>query len=230
MWITTRCANVMMHKTTTVLWEDQRYFLLYGDSSVLTTLKWTPNGWVQRGGRPDCETIALSGGSALQEFFNFLLLNNSALVRSLDNILHGTVWSAQSIGQMQGKHNLIILILYHWSRTWWPSVTELTGMRSSAVIQDQWCHALTPTPPQPVYKWLFYPQAFYELMVINRNDSAIFYWGNKENSQKQNEVSGKCFTVGASTSRPPGLRSWFLLSIFPPLTSTLLPSPLFRVK
>lgn len=46
---------------------------------------------VQRGGRPDCERIALSGGSALQEFFNFLLLNNSALVGSLDNILHCTL-------------------------------------------------------------------------------------------------------------------------------------------
>lgn len=43
---------------------------------------------VQRGGRPDCDRIALSGGSALQEFFHFLLLNNSTLVRSLDNILH----------------------------------------------------------------------------------------------------------------------------------------------
>lgn len=42
---------------------------------------------VQRGGRIDCQRIALSGGSALQEFFNFLLLNNSAIVRSLDNIL-----------------------------------------------------------------------------------------------------------------------------------------------
>lgn len=46
---------------------------------------------VQRGARPDCDRIALSGGSALQEFFNFLLLNNSALVRTLDNILHGTL-------------------------------------------------------------------------------------------------------------------------------------------
>lgn len=46
-----------------------------------------PMAGVQRGGRPDCERIALSGGSALQEFFNFLLLNNSALVMSLDNIL-----------------------------------------------------------------------------------------------------------------------------------------------
>ena len=42
----------------------------------------------REGAAPDCERIALSSGSALQEFFNFLLLNNSALVRSaLDNIL-----------------------------------------------------------------------------------------------------------------------------------------------
>lgn len=46
-----------------------------------------PVAGVQRGGMTDCERIALSGGSASQEFFNFLLLNNSALVRSLDNIL-----------------------------------------------------------------------------------------------------------------------------------------------
>lgn len=50
-----------------------------------------PMAGVQRGGRPDCKRIALSGGSALQEFFNFLLLNNSVLVRSLDNILHCTL-------------------------------------------------------------------------------------------------------------------------------------------
>lgn len=42
---------------------------------------------VQSEGRPYCDRIALSGGSALQEFFNFLLLHNSVLVRSLDNIL-----------------------------------------------------------------------------------------------------------------------------------------------
>lgn len=50
-----------------------------------------PMAEVQRGGRPDCKRITLSGGSALQEFFNFLLLNNSVLVRSLDNILHCTL-------------------------------------------------------------------------------------------------------------------------------------------
>lgn len=36
-------------------------------------------------------TKDFSGGLALQEFFNFLLLNNSALVRSSDNILHGAL-------------------------------------------------------------------------------------------------------------------------------------------
>lgn len=47
--------------------------------------------WVQRKGRPDCKRIAFSGAAALQEFFNFLLLNNSALVMFLDNILHCTL-------------------------------------------------------------------------------------------------------------------------------------------
>lgn len=45
-------------------------------------------------------------------------------------------------------------------------------------------------------------------MVMNRNNSAIFYWRGggqgKQSDEKQNEASAKCFTVGASTSRPPG--------------------------
>lgn len=47
---------------------------------------------VQEGGRPRSSATAWSGGSALQEFFNFLLLNNSALVRAGDNFLSGVLF------------------------------------------------------------------------------------------------------------------------------------------
>lgn len=66
---------------------------------------------VQRGGRPDCERITSSGASALQEFFNFLLLNNSALVRSADNILHCTLSDQLNPSDRCGGKRA--LILYH---------------------------------------------------------------------------------------------------------------------
>lgn len=67
---------------------------------------------------------------------------------------------------------------------------QLFARQSDNVVRlsdvTHWGHTLTP--PHPVYKWLFYPQAFYELMVINGNDSAVFYWGNKENSQMRSRT------------------------------------------
>lgn len=65
-------------------------------------------------------------------------------------------------------------------------------------------------------------------MVINGNDSAVFYWGNKENSQMRSRTK---WVVSALQwgRRLPGLRgcvAGFLLEIFPCLTSTPPPSPL----
>lgn len=112
--------------------------------------------------------------SALQEFFNFLLLNNSALVRSLDNILRCTLSDQPNpLDKRRGKH---ALILYHWSgnvaslRDWPADGTAL----SAAVMSHTGDVHL---------------RAFYELMVINvGDDSVVFYWGNKENSQTRGRM------------------------------------------
>lgn len=137
---------------------------------------------------------------------------------------------------MQGKH---ALILYHWSTTWWPCVTGLAGRRLGVVTwevvgqcgQAQWCHTLGTylnTPPTRCTSDYFILRAFYELMVINGNDSAVFYRGNKENSQMRSRTK---WAVSALQwgRRLPGLRgcgAGFLLRIFPSLTSTPPPSPL----
>lgn len=83
-------------------------------------------------------------------------------------------------------------------------------------------------PPTRRTSDYFILQAFYELMVINGNDSAVFYWGNKENSQMRSRTK---WAVSALQwgRRLPGLRgcgAGFLLRIFPSLTSTPPPSPL----
>lgn len=49
-----------------------------------------PTAAVQAEVRSDCRRMTWRGETALQEFFNFLLLSNSSLVRSLNNILHRT--------------------------------------------------------------------------------------------------------------------------------------------
>lgn len=92
-----------------------------------------------------------------------------------------------------------------------------------------WGHTSTPPPPPTRgTSDYFILRAFYELMVINGNDSAVFYWGNKENSQMRSRTKWAVSTLQWGR-RLPGLRgcgAGFLLRIFPSLTSTPPPSPL----
>lgn len=141
---------------------------------------------------------------------------------------------------MQGKH---ALILYHWSMTWWPCVTSPAGRRLGYFGggRTMWsCSVMSHTgdipPRHPHLTWCtsdyFILRAFYELMVINGNDSTVFYWWNKENSQMRSRTKQvvKALQWGR---RLPGLRgcgavfffSFFLLRIFPSLTPGPLPSP-----
>lgn len=136
---------------------------------------------------------------------------------------------------MQGKH---ALILYHCSMIWWPCVTglagrnmgvdiwEAVGLWSGSVMSHPGTYPNTPhTCHGGDYSIL---RAFYELTVIKGNDLAIFYWGNKENSQMRSRTK---WVVSALQwgRRLPGLQGCgavFLLEIFPSLTSTQPPSPL----
>lgn len=69
-----------------------------------------------------------------------------------------------------------MVALCHWHG--WEAV------RPNDVIH--WGHA--STPPTCYTNDYFILQAFYELMVINWNDSVVFYWGNKENSQMRSRT------------------------------------------
>ena len=74
----------------------------------------------------------------------------------------------------------------------------------------------------------FILQAFYELMVINGNESAVFYWGNKENSQMRSRTK-QAVSALQWGRRLPGLQgrgAGFLLRLFPSLTPSPPPSPL----
>lgn len=83
-------------------------------------------------------------------------------------------------------------------------------------------------PPARRASDYFILRAFYELTVINRNVSAVFYKGNKENSQMRSRTKWAISALQWGR-RLPGLRgrgAGFLLRIFASLTSTLQPSPL----
>lgn len=74
---------------------------------------------------------------------------------------------------MQGKH---AVILYHCPVTWWQ--VGAGGVVLGPSINPHTCDGGD-------YSLL---RAFYELTVINGNESAIFYWGNKENSEMRSRT------------------------------------------
>lgn len=59
-------------------------------------------------------------------------------------------------------------------------------MWPAAVMSDT--RDIPQQPPARRASDYFILQAFYELSVINRNDSAVFYQGNKENSQMRSRT------------------------------------------
>ena len=65
------------------------------------------------------------------------------------------------------------------------------GRRSDNAVRlgdvTHWGHTSTPPLTRRTSDY-FILRAFYELMVINGNDSAVFYWGNKENSQMRSRT------------------------------------------
>lgn len=147
---------------------------------------------VQRGGKPDCKRIALSGGSALQEFFNFLLLNNSALVRSMDNIPRCNV--CDQLNPSDRCRGNALQSVISGARRGGPVRPAWRGNTLGVVFWGaevrqcgpaQLCHTLGMHLNSSGYVNL---RAFYELMVIKRNDSAVFYWGNKENSEMRSRT------------------------------------------
>lgn len=139
---------------------------------------------------------------------------------------------------MKRKH---ALILYHWCAVWWPCVTGMEhGCNGSGDVTDSvMSHTLgthlnntppTPSPTPIVASDYFILQAFYELTVIKGNNSAVFYWGNKENSEMRSRTKWAVSALQSGRGLPglQGLRDGFflLLRIFASLTSTLQPSPL----
>lgn len=69
---------------------------------------------------------------------------------------------------------------------------ELLGRPSDNVVRlsDVTHSGHTSATPPPAHRAsdYFILRAFYELTVINGNDSAVFYKGNKENSQMRSRT------------------------------------------
>lgn len=145
---------------------------------------------------------------------------------------------------MQRKHSLI---LYHLSVEWWPCATGLAcwehrcnGSKKGGWLSDvtRSGHPWTTPALPPLRKWLICPPGFLWAHGEKGNNSAAFYWGNKENREMRSRTKRAVSALQSGRQLPglQGLRDGFsaedlcLLNLHPATLPAECSSWLFHVR